>query len=82
MLGLKNKGHFTEGADADITVIDPVSGEPVMSFVAGNAIMANGKILGTGGTLLVTSAAERKAEKSGIPFQVIDLGQSKLYKGF
>jgi predicted amidohydrolase len=82
MLGLKNKGHFTEGADADITLIDPVSGEPTMSFVAGNAVMAKGKILGTGGNLLITPAAERKVEKSGIPFQLIDLEHSKLYKGF
>ena len=34
MMGLNEKGHFTPGADADITVLDPERGRAVMSFVA------------------------------------------------
>lgn len=82
MLGLTNKGHFSVGSDADITVIDPVSGEPVMSFVAGFPIMSKGKVLGSGGTLLVTPSGRRAAEQSGLPHEVINLAVSKLYKGF
>jgi hypothetical protein len=82
MLGLPNKGHFSEGADADITVLDPVAGVPVMSLVAGKPIMLNGRPLGSGGTLLVTSEGERAARDSGLPYQALDLSQSKLYEGF
>ena len=55
MLGLPSKGHFSEGADADITVIDPQTNEPAMSFVAGKPIMIDGHVVGRGGTLLVTA---------------------------
>ena len=79
MLGLPNKGHFTEGADADITVINPDSNEPTMSFVAGKPIMIDGHVVGSGGTLLVTSAGRRAADASGLPYQVVDMADSKLY---
>lgn len=82
MLGFTNKGHFSVGSDADITVIDPLRGQPVMSFVSGLPIMSRGKVLGTGGTLLVTSSGHREAAQSGLPYEVIDLTVSKLYKGF
>ena len=82
MMGLLNKGHFTPGADADITVVDPDRNAPVMSFVAGSMIMSYGQPLGTGGTLLVTSEGEEVACRSGLPFQTVDLTNSKLYKDF
>ena len=79
MLGLPNKGHFSVGADADITVIDPATNEPTMSFVAGEPIMVDGHVVGKGGTLLVTSAGRRAAEASGLPHQVVDMAGTKLY---
>ena len=79
MLGLPNKGHFGEGADADITVINPDTNEPTMSFVAGKPIMIDGHVVGSGGTLLVTSAGRRAADASGLPYQVVDMAGSKLY---
>ena len=82
MLGLKDKGHFSEGADADITVLDPSINEPVMSFVAGEPIMIAGQVVGTGGRLMVTPPGEAAARESGLPYQVLDLSQSKLYAGF
>jgi imidazolonepropionase-like amidohydrolase len=82
MLGLQDKGHFTEGADADITVLDPSINEPVMSFVAGEPIMINGQVVGSGGRLMVTPQGEAAARESGLPYQVLDLSQSKLYDGF
>lgn len=81
MLGLADKGHFTEGADADITVIDPATHEPAMSFVAGKPIMIGGQVVGSGGILLVTERGARTAAKSGLPHKVLDLGESKLYRG-
>jgi len=82
MMGLLNKGHFSQGADADITVIDPDSGEPVMSFVDGDPIMINGEVIGKGGRILVTAAAERTMSDSGVKYQVIDLAESKLYQNY
>ena len=79
MLGLPSKGHFSEGADADITVINPETNEPAMSFVAGKPIMIDGHVVGSGGTLLVTQAGQRAAEASGLPYQVVDMADSKLY---
>jgi hypothetical protein len=79
MLGLLNKGHFTEGADADITVVDPASGKASMSLVAGQLIMFRGRAVGRGGTWLVLEDGREAAESSGLPFEVIDLEKSRLY---
>ena len=79
MLGLPNKGHFSEGADADITIINPETNEPTMSFVAGKPIMIDGHVVGSGGTLLITAAGRRAAEASGLPYQVVDMAGTKLY---
>ena len=82
MMGLLNKGHFTPGADADITVVDPGRNSPVMSFVAGSMILFQGRSVARGGTLLVTPEGENTVSQSGLPYQVVDLSESKLYEGF
>ncbi len=82
MMGLLNKGHFTPGADADITVLDPQRNQPVMSLVAGDLIMHRGRPVGSGGTLLVAPGGEAAARNSGLPYQVVDLSESKLYEGY
>jgi hypothetical protein len=82
MLGLLNKGHFTPGADADITVLDPTRNQARMSLVAGKIIMDQGRVTGTGGTLLVTGQGEQAARDSGLPYQIVDLSRSKLYEGY
>ena len=81
MMGLPSKGHFSEGADADITVIDPETNEPTMSFVGGKPIMIDGHVVGSGGTLLVTPAGRRAGEASGLPYQVVDMEGNGLYRG-
>ena len=63
----------------DLTVFDPTLNKPIMSFVAGNLIMVDGKVVGSGGRLLVTLEGKKTAESSGLPYEVIDLSQSKLY---
>lgn len=79
MLGLPGKGHFSEGADADITIINPETNEPTMSFVAGKPIMIDGHVVGSGGTLLITPTGRRAAEASGLPYQVVNMAGTKLY---
>ncbi len=80
--GLLDKGHFSEGADADVTIVDRSTGTATMSLVAGKPIMVDGKAVAKGGTWLVTAAGEGAARASGLPYQVIDLEQSKLYEGW
>ena len=82
MMGLNEKGHFTSGAEADITILDPERGKPVMSFVAGSMIMCRGKSVGSGGTLIVTQEGEAAARNSGLPYRVVDLSGSKLYADY
>lgn len=82
MLGLRQKGHLSPGADADITIIDEGSGRATMSLVAGEVIMMDGRVVGTGGTWFVTAAGEDAARRSGLPYQVLDLAESQLYAGW
>jgi dihydroorotase-like cyclic amidohydrolase len=82
MMGLINKGHFTEGADADITVVDPDSGLATMSLVAGEVIMEDGKSVANGGAWIVTAHGEKAAQESGLKYEVVDLEASQLYRGW
>jgi hypothetical protein len=82
VLGLLNKGHFSEGADGDVTVVDPRTGKATMSLVNAAPIMINGRVVGRGGTWLITAQGEKAAQKSGLPYEVMDLSRSKLYVGW
>ena len=79
MLGLLHKGHLAPGADADITVLDLKEGIATMSLVAGQVIMVDGRVVGSGGTLLVLPEGEEAARASKLKYQVVDLSQSLLY---
>ena len=82
MFGLTRKGHLSPDADADVTVVDPNTGRPILSLVAGDPVMRDGRSLGQGGTLLVTSEGEAAARRSGLDHQIVDLSSSKLYQGY
>jgi cytosine/adenosine deaminase-related metal-dependent hydrolase len=82
MLGLLNKGHFSEGADADVTVVNPGTGKASMSLVAGELIMLNGRAIGKGGTWLVLEDGKEAAAATGLPYEVINLENSHLYAGW
>jgi N-acyl-D-aspartate/D-glutamate deacylase len=82
MLGLLNKGHLSDGADGDVTVIDRLTGKAAMSLVNGRPIMITGRVVGSGGTWLVTGKGEKTAQASGVPYEVMDLEKSKLYRNW
>jgi len=82
MLGLPRKGHFSPGADADVTIVDPVSGKAATSLVRGEVIMKDGRSVAEGGTWLVTERGVKAAENAGLPHEVIDLTVSQLYAGW
>lgn len=60
MLGLKNKGHLSIGADADITVFDPDNAEVKIVLIKGQICMLSGIVFNRPGKLIV---AERGANR-------------------
>ena len=57
----------------------PLSIEEAVELNYNGAIMVDGRVVGSGGTLLVTQEGERVAAASGLRFETVDLGASKLY---
>ncbi len=82
MFGLINKGHLSEGADADITIIDPDQGKAIATYVSGDPVLMDAEIHSKGGTLLVPQEGITAAKNSGLDYEVLDLQKSKLYEGF
>lgn len=79
ILGLKNKGHFRIGADADITVLDFDRQKPFMSLGNGKVIMYNGYVCGKGGKIITTAQGEAYVKEKGLDSLVVDLSNSGLY---
>ena len=82
VLGLLNKGHFSEGADGDVTIVDPGTGKASMSLVNGEMIMLNGRAIGKGGTWLVLDGGKEAAAATGLPYEVVNLENSRLYENW
>ena len=80
MLGLDRKGHLGPGADADATLIDPVSRRVRATFVAGRPIMLNGVVVGSGGRFITTAQGERATRQAGLASLVVDVSRSALYR--
>ncbi|MDR3590263.1 MAG: amidohydrolase family protein, partial [Negativicutes bacterium] len=81
ILGLKNKGHLAEGADADITVLDTACQEPVMTIAAGKIVMYKGHVCGQGGTRIITSeAGEAYVRGKGLDPIVVNMAESAFYQ--
>ena len=80
IFALKNKGHLSVGADADITILDLERSKAVMSFALGQMIMTNGNLVGTGGTMLVTEYGVKCMHKNNLKYDVIDISDSLIYK--
>lgn len=54
------------GADGDVTVIDVERRTPVFSFAHGKPVLADGKIVGTGGRMLVSLEGESHVQALGL----------------
>lgn len=74
MLRLKNKGHLSVGADADITVYDYERQKPVASFVGGKKVLFNGQIMSKGATVICTEHGKESIESRGMKAIVVDPG--------
>ncbi|MBM3471001.1 MAG: amidohydrolase family protein [Armatimonadetes bacterium] len=71
MLNLPTKGHLGVGADADVTVVDLEAGRATWSVAGGRVVLAEGRVEGRGGTLLVSPAGEGAARSRGLAHEVV-----------
>lgn len=75
MLRLPSKGHFSVGADADITVYDYATQTPVASFVAGKKVLWQGRIVAKGASVICTERGRKTIEARGMRAVVVDPGE-------
>ena len=80
MLALPEKGQLGVGADADITVLDLERGRAVASLVAGDSIMIDGTVVGSGGVLLTTEAGTAVARRAKLRYQVVEPAAALMYQ--
>jgi hypothetical protein len=81
MLGLENKGHLSPGADADITIFDPIERKPLLTLVKGKGVCSNGVLLAEGGTVICTEKGYDSVKSAGLNAQIVNLEKSMLYAG-
>lgn len=80
MLALPQKGQLGVGADADISVLDLERGRAVSSLVAGEPIMVDGTVVGSGGVLLTSETGEETARRAKLRYQVVDTAGALIYQ--
>lgn len=68
MLGLSNKGSLEAGADADLTIYDPIAQRAVHAFAMGREILRNGEPVGSGATVICTQAGREAVARAGLSF--------------
>lgn len=81
ILGLTRKGRLDEGADADITVADPETCHPVMTFGGGKLIMHRGAVVGTGTTIITTEKGQKAVMEQGLEPYVVDVSEGLFLTG-
>ena len=79
ILGLTQKGHFRPGADADISVLNLETQQPVMSLVNGKVIMHKGYVCGSGAQAITSAAGADFVKTKGLSPVIVDLASSGFY---
>ena len=80
ILGLKTKGHFGAGADADITVLDLTRQKAVLGMANGQLVMYQGHVCGRGGHFITTAAGASAVKEKGLQPIVVNLADSAFYR--
>lgn len=80
LMGLKNKGHLSIGADADITVIDYQNQKPIHAFSHGNAVLLNEKVVGEKGRIITTPQGEKSIRQAGLDCLTVNLDELMAYR--
>lgn len=81
LIGLKNKGHLSIGADADIVVVDRETASAKITIINGKVSMIDGYLTSKPGKLLTTQRGAVFLRKNKIPYEVIDLNKSTYING-
>lgn len=68
---MSSKGYLGIGAGGDLAVVDLATADTVMSFAMGQPILMNGKVVGRGGTLMITPEGEAICQKELIPYKIV-----------
>jgi cytosine/adenosine deaminase-related metal-dependent hydrolase len=81
VLGLPSKGHLTPGADADITVVDPIHRRASTTICHGEIVMHEGIVVGRGSRFVTTARGAAAVRAGGCEPVVVDVGRSGFYTG-
>ncbi len=79
-LGLPQKGHLSVGADADISILDLHDEKAFATIVGGKTIMQDGRLLGSGTTIICDERGVDTLTRRGIRHivkQPFDIGRIK-----
>lgn len=79
LLGLDEKGHLGEGADGDVTVLDPDAAKVRTTIANGEIVMHRGVVTGRGTRILTTPRGAAAVASHGLPFTVQQPGSNGLY---
>lgn len=81
MLGLPNKGHLSQGADADVAVFDACSAQALYTIAGGKVRMAGG-VCGDGpGTVITSKQGEKAVAAAKLPGITANLAGSTFMRG-
>lgn len=72
MMGLDRKGHLRPGADADVAVVDPQTFRVEYVVASGAVIVRNGRVQGSGGTIVTLAQGRRALGSQGARTEVVD----------
>jgi hypothetical protein len=79
VFALSGKGQLGKGADADITIVDPLTLQAVRSYIGGLLSMEKGRGIAREGCFLITEYGKKAAEGYAVPYRIVDTGKSLLY---
>ena len=80
-LGLNQKGNFSGGADADISVVSLSEQKPVTTIVGGKIVMHRGVVFPQDTTIITTERGKKAIEARGFKTQIIDITKTGYFTG-
>lgn len=73
MFGLNHKGHLSAGADADLAILHPRTGDVRMTIIGGAVAAVGGISLNRPGCILTTARGRETLSRQRVPCKTIDL---------